>query len=77
MPETLYEEVLEVDARVVTDRDDCQMEISKSWQREVSSTNEYLRIAKDLDLEKITKDLEQLRAKGIKSLAVVLLHSYM
>ncbi|CAG7823293.1 unnamed protein product [Allacma fusca] len=77
MPENLYEEVLEIDERVITDRADCEMESSKSWRKEVSSTNENLLVAVDIDLEKVREDLERIKAKGIKSLAIVLLHSYM
>ena len=33
-------------------------------------------VEKELDAEKLTHDLKELRGKGIKSIAVALMHSY-
>jgi 5-oxoprolinase (ATP-hydrolysing) len=77
MPSPLYEEVVEVEERVVTYRADDEMSSSQSWRPDKSSTNEVVLISQELDLEAVRKDLVGLRERGIKSLAVLLLHSYM
>lgn len=77
MPDNLYEEVLEINERVVMDRSDCQMECKKNWAKETTNTkDETVLISKDLDLCEIKIELERIKQKGIKSLAIVLLHSY-
>ncbi|KAJ1519393.1 hypothetical protein ONE63_004685 [Megalurothrips usitatus] len=79
VPEVLYSEVLEIDGRVVPAQEDrCRLgEESRSWGRIVSTTGEKLLVAKEPDLEAIRPKLEELLRKGISSLAVVLMHSYM
>uniref|UniRef100_A0A3Q1BR13 5-oxoprolinase, ATP-hydrolysing n=1 Tax=Amphiprion ocellaris TaxID=80972 RepID=A0A3Q1BR13_AMPOC len=62
MPDVLYEEVIEVDERVVLQQD--------------SSTGDSLEVWKELDLEQVEKDLRGVLSRGITSLAVLLLHSY-
>ncbi|XP_003760578.2 5-oxoprolinase isoform X1 [Sarcophilus harrisii] len=72
MPQVLYEEVVEVDERVVL------------YHREPGagtpikgSTGDLLEVQRPLDLEGLRTKLEGLLARGIWSLAVVLMHSYM
>uniref|UniRef100_A0AAX7VRR6 5-oxoprolinase, ATP-hydrolysing n=1 Tax=Astatotilapia calliptera TaxID=8154 RepID=A0AAX7VRR6_ASTCA len=62
VPDVLYEEVIEVDERVVLRQD--------------GSTGDSLEVWKELDLEQVEKDLRGVLARGITSLAVLLLHSY-
>ncbi|XP_064124272.1 5-oxoprolinase isoform X5 [Loxodonta africana] len=71
MPEVLYEEVLEVDERVVL------------YHREPGAgtpvkgrTGDLLEVQQPVDLGGLRGKLEGLLARGIRSLAVVLMHSY-
>ncbi|TNN59470.1 5-oxoprolinase [Liparis tanakae] len=69
VPEVLYEEVIEVDERVVLKQDDCQLP-RKDPKRD------SLEVWRELDLERVEKDLRGVLSRGITSLAVLLLHSY-
>ena len=71
--------MVEVDARVVPAQEDrCQLEEeSRSWTKILSTTGEKLLVAKEPDLESLRPKLQELLDKGISSLAVVLMHSYM
>jgi len=42
----------------------------------VGTTGEKLTVTKELDVDKLKSDLKSLLEKGIKSLAVVLMHAY-
>lgn len=77
-PEVLYEEVLEVKERILPRLDASTEEIaSEKWKIAQGSTGEELLITKQVNEVKLRQDLQQILNKGIKSLAVVLLHSYM
>ncbi|XP_042319482.1 5-oxoprolinase [Sceloporus undulatus] len=75
VPEVLYEAVVEVDERVVLHREGCPL--FGSAQRVTGLTGESLLVERPVDLGALRGELEALLAKGIKSLAVVLLHSYL
>ncbi|KAM9774573.1 5-oxoprolinase [Syngnathus typhle] len=76
VPEVLYEEVIEVDERVVLKQDSCQLP-RKDPKRDVTgSTGDSLEVWQELDLERVEKDLKGVLSRGITSLAVLLLHSY-
>ena len=79
VPEVLYSAVVEVDARVVPAQEGtCQLEEeSCSWNRISSTTGEKLLVVKEPDLEALKPKLLEVLNKGISSLAVVLMHSYM
>lgn len=74
----LYTEVIEVDCRVIPALEDrCQMDKSgKNWKQVVGTTGEKMLVVKDLEEDKVKKDLLALKQKGIESIAVVLAHSY-
>ncbi|XP_054270976.1 5-oxoprolinase-like [Macrosteles quadrilineatus] len=75
MPGVLYEEVIEVDCRVIPALDDkCQLK--HQYPRVVGKTGEPFLITKTLNENELLKQLAELRERGIKSLAVVLMHSY-
>lgn len=40
------------------------------------STGESLEVWRELDLQRVEQDLRRVQSKGIRSLAVLLLHSY-
>ena len=75
VPEVLYEEVVEVDASLLLNRSDCELDKSK-WRKVVGTTEEKLFVVKELNEEKLIEDLKRLRSLGIDSLAVALMHSY-
>ena len=77
-PDVLYEEVVEVKERVLPRQDTSTKEIgAEQWKVKQGSTGEELLVMKEVDEVKLRQDLEQVLKKGITSLAVVFLHSYM
>ena len=74
-PPPLYAEVLEIDERVITSRDDCQLTTS-DCNIEKGSTGEDFIIKTVPDKKKILQDLKNLKKNGIESIAIVLLHAY-
>lgn len=71
MPEVLYEEVLEVDERVVFYRGE-----PGAGSPVKGCTGDLLEIQQPVDLGALRGKLEGLLTRGIHSLAVVLMHSY-
>uniref|UniRef100_A0A7N5ZZY7 5-oxoprolinase, ATP-hydrolysing n=1 Tax=Anabas testudineus TaxID=64144 RepID=A0A7N5ZZY7_ANATE len=76
VPEVLYEEVIEVDERVVLMQDDCQLPRKDPKHIVTGSTGDSLEVWRELNLESVEKDLRGVLSRGITSLAVLLLHSY-
>ncbi|KAM5342280.1 hypothetical protein ACJ41O_013246 [Fusarium nematophilum] len=80
-PETLFSHVLEVDERVTlhdssegaTDAVDCGHDLLGLKE---GIGGEAIRILQDLDVEGARKGLQSLYDKGVRSLAITLLHSY-
>uniref|UniRef100_A0A663DXR9 5-oxoprolinase, ATP-hydrolysing n=1 Tax=Aquila chrysaetos chrysaetos TaxID=223781 RepID=A0A663DXR9_AQUCH len=62
VPEVLYEEVIEVDERLIP--------------HQPGSTGASLLVQRPLELSALRRELEGVLARGIRSLAVLLLHSY-
>ncbi|XP_022541160.2 5-oxoprolinase [Astyanax mexicanus] len=76
MPDVLYEEVIEVDERVVLRQDGCQLSREEPKRIVTGSTGESLEVWQELDLHRVERDLKAVLSRGITSLAVLLLHSY-
>ncbi|TKS87865.1 5-oxoprolinase [Collichthys lucidus] len=76
VPEVLYEEVIEVDERVVLRQDGCQLPRKDPKRIVTGSTGDSLEVWRELDLKRVEKDLRGVLSRGITSLAVLLLHSY-
>lgn len=77
-PDVLYEDVVEVRERVVPRHDTSQTEATNNqWKVEKGSTGEEILVRKEVDKSKLCHDLKKILDKGITSLAVVLVHSYM
>ncbi|XP_071092367.1 LOW QUALITY PROTEIN: 5-oxoprolinase-like [Haliotis cracherodii] len=74
MPDKLYEEVVEVEERLVLQQDVCQLD--RSCHKVTGTTGEELEIWEEVNVGKLKADLQELLNKGIKSLAVVFMHSY-
>ena len=72
-PGVLYEHVIEVDERVAL-----VQERSASLGGDVVTgvTGEEVQVVKPIDLARLRKDLSECLEKGIKAVAVMLLHSY-
>jgi len=75
-PSILYEEVVEVDERILLDDPRCQLE-KKGFKREESVTKEDVFISRELNEDAVRGELQRLLDKGVKSLAVVFMHAYM
>jgi len=73
-PDLLFENVFEVDERVVLQKDalpvDCCEEVYHG------TSGELLRVEKGLNREEISSILERIQQDGIQSIAVCFLHSY-
>ncbi|KAK5603961.1 hypothetical protein CRENBAI_025397 [Crenichthys baileyi] len=76
VPDVLYEEVIEVDERVVLCQDDCQLPRKDPKRIVTGSTGDSLEVWRELDLEQVEKDLRGVLSRGITTVAVLLLHSY-
>lgn len=72
-PEVLYEEVLEVEERLLPMQDGGDV---GDRETVVGSTGEHLVLVQPLDEAALREDLSRVLAKGVTSLAVLLLHSY-
>ncbi|KAJ0120466.1 hypothetical protein J7T55_015194 [Diaporthe amygdali] len=78
---TLYETVVEVDERVTIegfseDPEPQPIDVSSDDDLVMGKTGEALRVVKRPDLMAIRQDLQGLRDRGFRSLAVALMHSY-
>ncbi|XP_029003431.1 5-oxoprolinase [Betta splendens] len=76
VPDVVYEEVVEVDERVVLVQDGCRLPRKDPKRIVTGSTGDALELWRDLDLERVEDDLRGVLSRGIRSLAVLLLHSY-
>ncbi|CAF4343200.1 unnamed protein product, partial [Adineta steineri] len=78
IPDVLYEEVVEVQERVVLCRDDCKLdnEIRGKNEQKKTTTGDKIEVWKEVDEEQLRRDLNVIKEKGILSVAVALLHSY-
>ncbi|CAF0887500.1 unnamed protein product [Adineta ricciae] len=76
--DVLYEEVVEVQERVVLCRDDCKLsnEMRGKNEQKTTTTGEKIEVWQAVDEEQLRKDLSIIKEKGISSIAVALLHSY-
>ena len=75
-PSILYEEVVEVEERVFLDDPRCQMDKS-SLRSCQSSTSDKVFEAKEVNVAALRPKLQGLLDRGITSLSVVLMHSYL
>uniref|UniRef100_A0A670ZUZ2 5-oxoprolinase, ATP-hydrolysing n=1 Tax=Pseudonaja textilis TaxID=8673 RepID=A0A670ZUZ2_PSETE len=74
MPEVLYEAVVEVDERLLLHRVGCPADLLPPPP---GLTGETVMVEQPVNLLALRVELEALLARGIRSLAVVLLHSYL
>ncbi|XP_078607993.1 5-oxoprolinase-like isoform X1 [Branchiostoma floridae x Branchiostoma japonicum] len=75
-PDVLYEEVVEVKERVILEQESCQLDKPADLQTVTGTTGEKLHVWEQLDEVQLRADLQAILDRGIRSLAVVLMHSY-
>ncbi|KAG5675741.1 hypothetical protein PVAND_005619 [Polypedilum vanderplanki] len=76
-PSNLYEKVIEVDCRIVPERNDCELgEISSSWRKVSGISNSTFLVQKELNVDEVRGQLQNVFDLGITSVAVCLAHSY-
>ncbi|XP_049676096.1 5-oxoprolinase isoform X2 [Accipiter gentilis] len=76
VPEVLYEEVIEVDERLIPHQPGCRLPGKETLPLLEGSTGASLLVQQPLELSALRRELEGVLARGIRSLAVLLLHSY-
>ncbi|KHN74521.1 5-oxoprolinase [Toxocara canis] len=74
LPDVLYEEVIEVDERVIVADDTCQLDLNAP--KDQARNLEEVFVEKAVDEGLVKQQLKWIYDKGIRSLAVVFLHSY-
>lgn len=77
MPSLLYDEVIEVDERVMLHQSECQLAEKLGRLVNSEATGEPMHVAVELNEAKLREDLKAVRQRGITSLAVLLIHSYL
>ncbi|EGC31170.1 hypothetical protein DICPUDRAFT_50323 [Dictyostelium purpureum] len=78
-PDLIYDSVLEVEERVQIINNQhllSQYNDEELGKLERGTTGDYIKILKEPNLDKIKKDLTEQFKKGIKSVAIVFIHSY-
>ncbi|XP_068721717.1 5-oxoprolinase-like isoform X2 [Montipora capricornis] len=76
-PEVLHEDIIVVKGRLVLVQPDSKIQRPENCKIVTGSTGEKLEEWEPLDKDQLRIDLQRVLDKGIKSLAVVLMHSYM
>ena len=76
IPENLYSNVVEVDERIVLDNDKCCLELNNKYQCQTTVTGHQVYIMQPINESEVREDLTKLLNKGIESIAVIFLHSY-
>ena len=75
-PEVLYEEVVEVDERLVLGNSTCEL-ARADWRETKTTTGEEMFVSRELQEEDLRKKLAGLKERGINSISCVLMHSYL
>ncbi|KAM4688297.1 5-oxoprolinase isoform 1-T2 [Discoglossus pictus] len=76
MPDVLYEEIIEVEERVVLHREGCRLPKDQALKTFIGSTGDSMEVWEPVNLQHLEKELRRVLSRGIRSLAVVLMHSY-
>ena len=76
-PGVLYSRVITVQERVVlAQKENCRLNLEETHTKVSGTTEEEFYVVQPINLDKLRRDLRSLQEEGIKSLAVVCLHSY-
>lgn len=73
-PSNLYEEVVEVNCRIIPAREDCELQSACGIVDGISNTK-YL-VTSELEVDVVKAKLQESHNRGIRSVAVALAHSY-
>ncbi|XP_053913707.1 5-oxoprolinase isoform X2 [Cuculus canorus] len=76
VPALLYEEVVEVDERLIPHQSGCALPGAQRAPIVRGSLGATLRVHRPLELTALREELLRLRHRGIRTIAVLLLHSY-
>lgn len=74
-PDVLYEEVIEIEERIIPKQDFDKEE--EEWEEVIGTTKESLYIVQKINVDDTFQKLKTTYEKGITSLSVLLIHSYM
>lgn len=75
-PDVLFEDVVEVDERIVPSHPRSSRDALSSFRAVEGITGEEFFVLQELDVEKITSDLQALKSRGYGSVAVALINSF-
>ncbi|KAJ6177982.1 hypothetical protein N7519_008443 [Penicillium mononematosum] len=75
-PDVLFEDVVEVDERIIPSHPLSSPEALSPFRVIEGITGETFQVARELNIEKITADLEALKKQGYRSVAVALINSF-
>lgn len=75
-PDVLFEDVVEVDERIIPSHPRSCQEALSSFQTIEGITGEKFHVLQELDTEKVTADLQALKEQGYGSVAVALINSF-
>jgi 5-oxoprolinase (ATP-hydrolysing) len=75
-PDVLFEEVVEVRERIIPAHPRSSKDALATYRTVSGTTGESFHVFEELDVEKITSDLEALKEKGFSSVAIALVNSF-
>lgn len=75
-PGVLFDDVVEVDERIIPSHPRSSQEALSSFRTIEGVTGENFHVIQELDVEKVTADLQSLKEQGYRSVAVALINSF-
>lgn len=75
-PGVLFDDVVEVDERIIPSHPRSSQEALSSFRTIEGVTGEKFHVIQELDVEKVTADLQSLKEQGYRSVAVALINSF-
>lgn len=75
-PDVLFEDVVEVDERIIPSHPRSSPDALTSFRAIEGITGEKFHILQELDVERVTTDLQRLKSQGYGSVAVALINSF-
>ncbi|CAI4222110.1 unnamed protein product [Auanema sp. JU1783] len=75
IPDILYEDVVEINERVIPYQGDCQLNLESTIEEATNGSKVV--VLEEINKEEVRQGLQTILDKGIRSIAVVLLHSFL
>ncbi|RMZ82531.1 hypothetical protein DV737_g2018, partial [Chaetothyriales sp. CBS 132003] len=75
-PDVLFETVVEVEERIIPAHPRSSKDALRAYRTVTGVTGETFHVIQELDMAKVTADLQALRAQGFQSVAVALVNSF-